>query len=83
MSEQSVVDSSEVGEQYSFYLRINYKSGKSIEGWFDKFKTKQSAGELNSVEWKESGDEKLRVVYMGISEIESIEQLNHRVIKQA
>lgn len=62
-------------------VRINYKSGKSIEAWFDTFEVNRlDNGDVAGIKWKLSAhqvsDEPIiSIINIGINNIESIVQL--------
>lgn len=64
--------------EHSFLLQINYKSGNSIKAWFDKFDIKKTGGDITSMEWVETKGQGVRVIFIGIDDIESIFQLEHK-----
>ncbi|MNC20730.1 hypothetical protein D3C75_686930 [compost metagenome] len=65
-------------ENLTFLFRITYKSGSSFEAWFDKMEVTSTAGEITSIEWKVSAGERLRIIHIGASEIESVLQLDYK-----
>lgn len=69
-------------DNLSFLVRINYKSGKSIEAWFDTFEVNRlDNGDVAGIKWKLSAhqvsDEPIiSIINIGINNIESIVQLD-------
>lgn len=59
----------------SFHVRINYKSGNSVEAWFDELDIKHKDGVVHSVSYTTSAG-KYKPLFLGISDIESIHQLD-------
>lgn len=61
-----------------FLIRINYKSGHSIEAWFESFKW-QKTGTSEKLNWKlSSQDPEYDILKIGVDDIESIQQLKTR-----
>lgn len=53
-------------------VQINYKSGTSVEQWFDKFKINyRYQGEIESIKWVGS-DEAVYPLYLGVDQVESV-----------
>ena len=59
-----------------YKVRISYKSGYVVESWFDKMNIKSSGGEITSVEWKVSASENMKILHLGVDQIESIIQID-------
>lgn len=59
-----------------YKVRISYKSGYVIEAWFDKMNIKSREGAIISVEWKVSASENMKILHLGLDEIESIIQID-------
>jgi hypothetical protein len=59
-----------------YKVRISYKSGYVIEAWFDKMNIKSAGGAITSVEWKVSASENMKILHLGLDEIESIIQID-------
>lgn len=65
---------------FTYLVRINYKSGASFEGWFDEFELNHEASDVTSVRWKLS-DNQQNIPFMGTNSIESVVQLGFKAKK--
>ena len=74
MSDTGAQDIAQV--EVEFKIRINYKSGHQYTGWFTEFKIESASGKLTSLSYKHS--EKSNFIFIGIHDIESIVQVEHR-----
>jgi len=66
----------EVETNVTYKVRISYKSGYVLDGWFDKMDIKSSGGAITSVEWKVSASENMKILHLGVDQIESIIQID-------
>lgn len=64
-------------ELHDYKIQINYKSGHQIVRWFEKFKVDTKQGDVVGYEYT-LADGQERILYLGLSNIESIEQLSVR-----
>lgn len=64
--------------EHTFLVQINYKSGHSIKAWFDKFDVSQKGGEITKLEWVIAAGQPERILVIGIDNIESVVQLEHK-----
>lgn len=61
-------------------VRILYKSGNSIEGWFSKFEiTRKSDGALSGITWNGYDNSEFPLVIGAIGDIEAVWQLEARI----
>lgn len=74
MSDTGAHDIAQV--EVEFKIRINYRSGHQYTGWFTEFKTESASGKLTSLRYSQS--DKSKFIFIGIHDIESIVQLEHR-----
>lgn len=74
MSDAGAQDIAQI--EVEFKVRINYKSGHQYTGWFTQFKVETTSGKLTSLSYKQS--DKSNFIFIGIHDIESDVQLEHR-----
>lgn len=60
-----------------YKVQVNYKSGKSMEAWFEKFKVSTTGGEISIIESTVCADGPL---FFGICNIESIWLLEEKEV---
>lgn len=63
-----------------FLVQIVYKSGHIYTGWFEKLETKTTGGKITEISWALAPSNPHKIVHMGLDDIESILQLEDRIV---
>lgn len=58
-----------------FLIKINYKSGNSVVGWFTEFQIKSAGAGATSISWTSWSSDSGKPIYLNVSDIESVEQI--------
>lgn len=63
-----------------FLVQIVYKSGYIYTGLFEKLETKTTGGKITEISWTLAPSNPHKVIHMGMDDIESIFQLEGRIV---
>lgn len=61
----------------TYLIQINFKSGVSIKHWFEKTNISYKGDTVTHFEWKTY---KGKILYIDLSQIESVFQLKHKTV---